>query len=338
MAEHAIFEIPRYTFLSGTTLDVKLAYKTFGKLNKNRDNVVVIPTFYGGRHAETEYMVGPGRAIDPAQYFVVIPDMLGNGLSTSPSNTPAPYGRGGFPLVSLYDNVLCQHQLLTEELKVKKIRLVAGFSMGAMQAFQWGAMFPDLVEAIAPICGAARVSDHNYLFVDSAVAALKLDPDFKDGWYDAPPLRGILTFGKVYAAWLFSQDFMRGAHYRDLGLGARHDVVLLTQNYFLHNDANDLIAMANTWMQGDISANPIFKGDFKRALKAIRCRAIVMPGTTDLYFRVADNEAEVKLMPNAVCRPIPSVWGHGAGFGLAPADNAFIDRAVAELLKPNRAS
>jgi homoserine O-acetyltransferase/O-succinyltransferase len=333
MADYETFEIPGYTVQSGVTLDLKLAYKTFGKLSRARDNAVIVPTFYGGRHPETEFMIANGRAIDTSKYFVIIPNMFGNGYSSSPHNTPAPYGRGGFPLISLYDNVVCQHRLLTEHLKVKRVRLVAGFSMGAMQTFQWGALYPDYVDAIAPICGAARISDHNYLFVDSAKAALRLDPDFKDGWYEAQPIRGVLTFGKVYAAWLFSQDFMRGMHYRDLGLGAKQDVVLLTQNYFLQNDANNLLAMADTWLNGDISANPVFKSDFKRAMGAIRARAIVMPGTTDLYFRVADNDAEVRLMPNAECRPIPSVWGHGAGFGLAPADNKFIDKALRELLK-----
>jgi homoserine O-acetyltransferase len=332
MRDDEVFEIPRFTTQSGVTLDLKLSYKTFGKLSPAGDNVVVVPTFYGGRHTETEYMLAPGRAIDPNRHFVVIPNMFGNGNSSSPSNTPAPYGRGGFPLMSLYDNILCQHKLLTEHLGVKRIRLVAGFSMGGMQSFQWGALFPDMVDAIAPICCSARISDHNWLFVDSAKASLMLDPDFKDGWYDAPPLRGLLTFGKVYAAWLFSQDFMREKLYQSIGLATRRDVVLLTQNYFLQNDANDLLAMADSWLNGDISANPVFGGDLARALAAIKCRAIVMPGATDQYFPPADNAIEVKHMPNAELRPIPSGWGHGAGFGLAPADNAFIDRALTELL------
>ncbi len=332
MADLATFEIPRYTLQSGTTLDLSLTYKTYGKLSKARDNVVVVPTFYGGRHAETEYMFAPGRAIDTKKYFVVVPNMFGNGASTSPSNAPAPHGRGAFPSVSLHDNVACQYKLLVEHLKVRRIRLVAGFSMGGMQAYQWGALYPDLVQAIAPICAAAKIADHNYMFVDSAVAALRLDPDFKDGWYAAPPMRGLRTFSKVYAAWLFSQDFMREQAYRDIGLRSRQDVVDLTFNYFLGNDANDLIAMATTWMHGDIGANDVFGGNLARALKAIKCPAIVMPGTTDLYFRVRDNELEVKQMPQAECLPIPSVWGHGAGFGLAAADNRFIDKALARLL------
>ena len=332
MSDYEIFEIPQYSTLGGITLDVRIAFKTYGKLSSSADNVIVIPTFYGGCHSETEYMMADGRAIDADKYFVVIPNMLGNGYSTSPSNTPAPYGAGGFPLMTLYDNVVCQHQLLTEHLGVKHIRLVTGFSMGAQQTFQWGALYPDLVDAIAPICGAARVSDHNGVFLASTLSALTTDPAYDDGWYGAPPVKGLLAFGHVYAGWLFSQDFFRERLYEQIGLASPEDVVKFTQSYFLQNDANDLVAMARTWLNGDVSANPVFEGDFAKALGAISARAVVMPGDTDLYFRVADNVDEVALMPNAELRPIPSKWGHGAGFGIDPADNAFIDAALTELL------
>ena len=112
MSDYEILEIPQFTTQSGITLDVKLAYKTYGKLSSAADNAVVIPTFYGGRHTETEYMIAEGRAIDTEKYFVVIPNMLGNGYSTSPSSTPAPYGRGAFPLTTLYDDVMCQQKLV----------------------------------------------------------------------------------------------------------------------------------------------------------------------------------------------------------------------------------
>jgi len=332
MSEFETFEIPGFTTQSGYTLTIRLAYKTYGHLSPKRDNAVLVPTFYGGRHTDTEYMFAPGRALDAQHFFIIVPNMLGNGYSTSPSNTPAPYGRGGFPLTTLYDNILVQHRLVTEHLGIERLRLVTGFSMGGQQSFQWGASFPDMVDAIAPICGSARISPHNYVFVDSAVNALKLDPAWNDGWYETQPLRGILTFGHVYSAWLFSQDFFRERLYLRIGLNSRDDVVKFTQSYFLANDANNLIAMARTWMAGDISDNPRYRGDFAAALRGIRCRAIVMPGDTDLYFRVPDNAYEVSQMPHAELRPIPSKWGHGAGFGIDADDNAFIDGALRELL------
>src|SRR5271167_705668 len=167
MADYEIFELGDVGLQSGITLrQAKLAYKTYGKLAPSRDNVIVMPTFYGGQHADTEPMMQAGRAVDPDRYFIIVPNMLGNGLSSSPSNTLPPFDRAAFPNVTLYDNVVCQHRLVTEHLGIDRIRLVVGFSMGAQQAFQWGALYSDMIGGIAPLCGSARTSPHNYLFLE----------------------------------------------------------------------------------------------------------------------------------------------------------------------------
>ena len=136
----------------------------------------------------------------------------------------------------------------------------------------------------------------------------------------------------MYAGWAFSQDFFREEEYRKLGMSSVEDVSAFLGDYFGRRDANDLLAMLWTWWHADISANDHFQGDFLAALRSITARAIVMPGETDLYFRVRDNELEVAEMPNAELRPIPSIWGHAAGFGVHPPDNAFLDKALEELL------
>ena len=326
------FTVTNFTTQSGVSFDARLAYKTYGALSSAKDNVVVLPTFYGGRHRDTEFMIGANRALDPDEYFIIIPNMFGNGLSSSPSNTPAPHGRGAFPEISLYDNVVCQQKLLSEHFEIERVRLVVGFSMAGMHAYQWGCLFPDMVEAIAPICAAAKTSRHNQLMLEGPLSALQADTAFNDGWYDAVPMKGMLAFGRVYAGWLFSQDFFRDELYAEINLHSIEDVARFTQAYFLQNDANDLIAMARTWRIADISANPVFYSDFAAALRAISARAIVLPAETDLYFRVTDNAREVSLMPNAELRPIPSRWGHAAGFGMNPQDSAFIDQALGDLL------
>jgi homoserine O-acetyltransferase/O-succinyltransferase len=333
MADYEIFELGAVALQSGITIhNAKLAYKTYGNLSPARDNVVVMPTFYSGQHTENEAMIGPGRAIDPSRHFVVVPNMFGNGLSSSPSNTPPPLDHAAFPNVSLYDNVTCQHRLLTEHLGVERVELVAGFSMGAQQAFQWGALYPDMVEAIAPFCGSARTSPHNWLFLEGVRSALLADDAFEDGWYKTPPVKGLVAFSRVYAGWAFSQAFFRDAEYHKLGLASTEDTVRFLEGFFRRRDANDLLAMLQTWQHADISRNSIFNGDLAAALGAIRCRAIVMPCETDLYFHVRDNQLEVERMPRAELRTIPSIWGHAAGLGLNPADNDFIDAALRELL------
>jgi homoserine O-acetyltransferase/O-succinyltransferase len=333
MPDHEFFELGDVVLQSGLTMrQAKLAYKTYGRLSSSRDNVIIMPTFYSGQHTDTEPMMRAGRALDPARYFIVVPNMFGNGLSSSPSNAPAPFDRAAFPNVTLYDNVVCQHRLVTEHLEIERILLVVGYSMGAQQAYQWGALYSDMVRAIAPLCGSARTSPHNHLFLEGVKAALLADGAFADGWYQTPPIKGLRAFSRVYAGWLLSQDFFREGEYRKMGFASVEDTVRFFEEYFRQRDANDLLAMIWSWQHADISANPQHKGDLAAALGAIHARAIVMPSTTDLYFRVRDNELEVAQMPNAELRPIPSIWGHLAASGRNPPDDEFIDAALRELL------
>ena len=233
MADHEVFELTDVALQSGVSLPrVELAYKTYGELNPARDNVVLMPTYYGADHVDTEAMIGAGHALDPARYFIVVPNLLGNGLSSSPSNTPPPFDRAAFPNVTVYDNVACQHRLVREHLGIDRLRLVTGFSMGAQQAFQWGALHSDMVDAIAPFCGSARTSPHNRLFLDSVRAALVTDAAFAEGRYEAPPAKGLRAFSVVYTGWAFSQDFFREEEYRKLGMSSVDDVVAYLTGYF----------------------------------------------------------------------------------------------------------
>jgi len=167
--DYEIFDLGNVKLLSGAILEsAKLAYKTYGSLNANCDNVVLLPTFYTGTHKRNEGFFGSGRAIDPSTHFVVSINMFGNGLSSSPSNALPPHDGPHFPLVTLWDNVACQKKLLTEHLGVKRIALVMGWSMAGCQAYQWGAQFPEMVNAILPFCSSAKTSPHNFVFLEGA--------------------------------------------------------------------------------------------------------------------------------------------------------------------------
>ena len=336
MTGYEIFDLGNLGLQSGATLrGAKLAYKTYGSLNRAGDNAIVFPTFFGGQHYQNEAVIGPDHALDPGRYFIIVPNMMGNGLSSSPSNTPMPYDRARFPHVSLYDNVAGQHRLVTEMFGIERIALAVGWSMGAQQAFQWGSLYPGMVERIAPICGSARTSRHNFVFLEGVKAALTADDAWANGWYEKPPYKGLRAMGRVYAGWAVSQAFYREEVYLGLGYSSLEDyLVAFWEGRRLGADANDLLAMIWTWQHADISANEEFNGDLPQALGAITARAIVMPGRTDLYFPPEDNEAEVGMMPNAELRPIESIWGHLAGGpGYNPADTAFVDAALRELLE-----
>ena len=335
MADYEVYDLGDVVLQSGITCrGARLAYKTYGELAADKSNVIVYPTSYGAQHYDTEWMIGEGRALDPTKYFIIIPNMFGNGLSSSPSNAVAPFDRSRSPQFTIYDNVVLQERLVREVFGVERIALVYGWSMGAQQAYHWGALFPDQVARICPVCGSAKTSPHNKVFLQGVRATLTADPNWRDDWFEAPPLRGLRAMGRVYAGWAMSQAFYREEGWREAGCSSLEDFLVSNwEGNFLKRDANNLLAMLWSWYNADISDNGRYGGDFDAALGAIQAKAIVMPSETDLYFPVEDNRREVARIPNAELRPIPSIWGHRAGNPVQNADDRrFIDEAVKELL------
>ncbi len=193
MSGYETFEVPDFLLQKGGVLPTaRLAYVTRGQLNAAKDNAVLVPSWYTGTHDDSEaYLLGEGRALDPSKYFIILTNLLGNGLSSSPSNSPAPVDRGRFPKVTIHDNVRLQHRLLTGRLGIERLRLVTGFSMGACQTFQWASQYPDMVQAACPIAGSARTGNYNKVFLLALRRALELDPAFNDGFYERPPVNGL---------------------------------------------------------------------------------------------------------------------------------------------------
>jgi homoserine O-acetyltransferase/O-succinyltransferase len=333
-AEHETYGLGEFTFADGQTLpEAHIAYATYGELDADRSNVIVLPTWFVGTHADHEWMIGEGGVLDTSRYFVVVPSMFGNGLSSSPSNTPAPFDRSRFPRHSIQDNVRAQHRLVTEHLGVTGIELVIGGSMGAFQAFQWGLSHADLVRRIMPTGGASQVAPHCRVFLEGVKAALLADPDFADGDYERPPERGLRAVGRVYAGWGLSQAFYRQGLYRQMGFDTI-DAFLVDfwEAYFAGLDANDLLSQLDTWQRADLAATDGYDGDLARALGDIRARAVLAPGEKDLYFPPEDMAWEAEQMPRAELDVIPGVWGHFSDSGVDPGCNEAVRRIAHRLL------
>ena len=332
--DYEIFDAGDVTLQSGDVFTaMQLAYKTYGRLNAAKDNVIVYPTSFSAQHFDTEWLVTPGQALDPERYFIVIPNLFGNGLSSSPSNTSG----FPFPRVSYHDAVMVQHRLLTERLGISTIALVYGWSMGGMQAYHWAAAFPEMVQRAAVVCGSARCSPFNHVFLEGVKAALTADPAFVDGRFIAQPVAGMRAMGRVYAGWAMSHGFYRDELWRELGFASLEDFLARSwDGAFARRDANDLLAQISIWQRGDISDSAAFGGDLPKAMAAIRARMLLMPGATDCYFQAQDNAAELPLLVNArsaELTPIPSLYGHRAGNPmLIPADRAFINETITAFL------
>jgi homoserine O-acetyltransferase/O-succinyltransferase len=329
---HREFALGRFGLVSGSNLpSARLAYRSYGRLNEAGDNCILLPSYYTGTHASYEPWIGRGRLLDPSRWFVVAVNMFGNGLSTSPSyGDPAIQG-AAFPDVGVADNVIAQHRLLSS-LGVQKIRMVAGWSMGALQAYEWAVRYPEMVESILPIAGAAKCSPHNFVFLEGVKAALAADPVYDGGRYRSQPRQGLRAFGTVYAGWAYSQAFFRNGSYRELGYESLDHLLAGWASDHEEMDANNLISVLGTWQRADVGTAA--RGGLKGALRQVEARCIVMPSTTDLYFPATDSSAEVDLLPNAELRPLVSELGHVAGRpGIRAAETAQIGEAMRLLLE-----
>jgi len=336
VADHETFELGPLALQRGLTLPrAHLAYKSYGRLAPDKSNVILYPTSYGAHHTDIDWLIGPGRVLDPERYFIVIPNQLGNGLSTSPSNLAEPFGGGRNPVFTHWDNVHAQERLLRETFGVTKLALVYGWSMGGQQALHWGAILPNRVAGICAVCTSARTSPHNKVFLEGIRATLTADGAWRDGRFIERPVRSLRAFARVYAGWAMSQAFYREKLWATVGFASLEDYLVRGwEGNFLRRSAEDLLSMIETWYQSDISDNPIYGGNIEAALGAITARSIIMPSTTDLYFTLADGEAETRLMPNAELRPINSIWGHRAGNPVqCPEDEAALRQAVRDLLE-----
>jgi homoserine O-acetyltransferase len=330
----SVFEAGDVALQCGVTLpDCKLVYVTHGTLNAAKDNVIVYNTRYAGTHVENMYLVGTGLALDPARYFIVIPNMLGNGVSSSPSNQPAPFAGPNFPAVTQYDNVVLQERMLREVFGIESIALAVGWSMGGQQALQWASLFPDRIKSVACIAGNATTTPHTFTFLEGPKAALTLDPHWNGGMYATPPYKGLTAKARVWSAWALSQEWYKRELWTAMGCASLDEYLTKIWDPIYHRrDANDLLSMIRTWQICDLANNPAYGGDRAKAYGAIAARAFLMPSRTDLYFRPEDNASEVALMPNAELRVIESVWGHYAGGGRNAPDTEFIDANLKELL------
>ncbi|MDX6253568.1 MAG: homoserine O-acetyltransferase/O-succinyltransferase [Kribbellaceae bacterium] len=326
--QNGIFELGELPVERGGVIrDAKLSWQTHGTLSPARDNVIVYPCSYGATHETQDWLVGP--VLDPERWFIVIPDMFSNGLSSSASTDPE------YPsLVTMADNVHAQYRLLTEQFGVTRVAAAYGFSMGAGQAYHWATLYPDFVERAIVVCGSARTSLHNRVFLRGLLSILEAAPEhLGNGRFSSEPVAAMRAFAHVYAGWGLSQDFYRARLFESLG-APDLDTFLQTDwvDRFAEGRAADKYAQALTWLEADVSTP--YGGDLDVALGSIVARVLLMPSATDLYFRTADNELELASLRKAELVEIPSIWGHRAGSPAdIPADLEFLGRHVRAFLE-----
>ena len=331
------FALGPFHFHCGQRLaDAQLAYRVYGTLNAERSNLVLYPSSYGAWPEDIDWVVGP--ILDPARWCVLLVSQFGNGRSSSPSNSAMGLAEQGW-VVSHSDNIKAQRRLVTELFGVERIALIYGWSMGAQQAYHWGALAPEAVERLCCLCGTARTTPHNRLFLLSLRHALTADPAWNGQRFTGLPEQGLRGFALIYASWAASQSFYRERRHEALGYGSVDTYV--EQAWlpaYRRHDPHDLLAMLDTWLGNDLAvavatANGSVKpDDLGAALGAIQARTTVIAGRHDLYFPPDDCAFEAALIPGCRFEVIESVLGHRAGNPSdAPREQAQIRAAVDRL-------
>ena len=332
---YEFFDVGEFQLEEGGVIPyLQLAYVTHGELNADKSNAILIPTWFSGTSGDWDNYIGPGRALDPEKYFIIVINQIGNGVSTSPHNSPEPIAMANFPHVRIGDDVRAQHQLITEMFGIKELALVVGGSMGAQQTYEWAVRYPDMVKRAAPIAGTAKNTVHDFIFTQTLLDAITSDPGWNGGNYSSHTevADGLKRHADIWAVMGLSTEFYQQEKWRMFGVETAEQFTNgFLQPLFQSLDPNSLLTMGWKWQRGDVSRHT--NGDLAAALGRIKAKVMVMPIDEDMFFPVRDCAAEQALIPNSELKIISSICGH---FGLFGADGAEyfnqIDQHLSELL------
>jgi homoserine O-acetyltransferase len=298
----------------------RMGYRTWGTLNPDRSNAVLIPTWFSGNSAGSGAMAtGDDKLVDPAKYFVVVIDALGDGVSSSPSNSTTQPGPM-FPAFTTRDMVNTEYRLATETLGIKHLHAVMGVSMGGMQTFEWMVNYPDFMDEAIPIVGSPKLTGYDLLLWHGEEDALKSDPAWQNGHYTQRP-----PMGAVEA--LHDMHLTTPAHY-----ARTHSPDQFAAGYeayytkgILPFDANDWLSQLEAMIDHDVA----HAGSMEEAEKRVKAHVLVVVAAQDHMVNPQPAEDFAKAI-GAKVFVLDSDCGHistGCEVGkLAPIVRAFLSR------------
>lgn len=298
--EQKFVKLGDFELVSGQILrDCRIGYRTFGQLNADKSNVILMPTWATGTSEQLHWNVGAGKLADSSKYYVVLVDALANGVSSSPSNSQS-QPHMNFPKITIRDMVNSQHQLLTRELGIHHLKAVMGISMGGMQTFQWMVSYPDFMDRAVPIVGSPRLAPYDLVLWKAEIDAIKNDPKWMNGDYTANPATLLLAeigalIGKTPER--YNQETSRENVFQKLQEEAHQP----------NPDANDHLRQMEAMMSLDVS--DAFGGSIERAAAAVKARVLVVVGTYDHVVTPGPAKNFAKIMGAEVLE-LPSDCGH----------------------------
>ncbi|NOX89148.1 MAG: homoserine O-acetyltransferase [Calditrichaeota bacterium] len=351
---------------SGDVLtEVRVAFETYGRLNRTSDNAVLVcHALTGDAHAAgfTEIddqildqiplygskkpnqpgwwdgLIGPGKTIDTERFFVVCSNILGSCYGTTGPNSidpesGKPYGPN-FPEITVRDMIKVQKRLL-EYLRVQKLVTVIGGSLGGMQTLEWALMYPETVKSVISIAAAARHSAWAIGFNHLARQAIKNDPLWNNGYYRQQPENGLALARQIgMVSYRTDISFQRrfGREKQNNGQPGQFKV----ESYLSYQgdklvkrfDANSMITLTKAMDRHDVGFN---RGGVKKALSSIKAKALCIGIDTDILYPAIEQKEIADHIPNGVYREIKSPDGHDAFLIEFDQLNAIINEFLGEI-------
>jgi homoserine O-acetyltransferase len=328
---HQLYKIGDLKLESGETIrDFSISYVTHGTLNAKKSNAILMVTAISGNHHRLDFLIGLGKALDTDKYFIVCIDAIGNGLTTSPSNSTAqPHMK--FPHFLIRDMVTSQYKLMTERLGIQHVVTVIGPSMGGMQALQWGVSYPDFMDSLVALVPLAHTPAWTVTVLEATRKAIMLDPAWKGGDYTEPPEQGIrlwrdiLNFLAARTPELSRDQF---PNQLDILPWIKEQETGLLKAF----GANDWIYQTWAYDQHDIGTTPGMNGDVAKALRTIKAKTLIMVGTKDLLNPEWEPREAARYIRDVRVSTISpgTVTGHASAGGALPADVDFLNGQIAE--------
>lgn len=298
--------------------DCRIGYRTLGKLDSNKSNVILFPTWAGGTTEQLISNVGQGKLIDSATYYVIAIDALGNGVSSSPSNSKL-QPRMTFPKFTFRDMVNAQHLVLTKILHLNHVKAVIGISMGGMQTFQWIVSYPDFMDKAIPIVGSPQLAPYDLMHWQTQIDAITTDPAWNKGNYAANPARvAEAEFGSLLLTTPenYNKRMTRQQVFEEL-----EKAKSATGGF----DANNKIRQVQAMIALDV-AEP-FDGSLKRAAATVKTKVLVIAAKFDHVVTPAPALEFGRLLGSKVLI-LEGDCGHSA----PSCESSTVNKAVADFL------
>jgi homoserine O-acetyltransferase/O-succinyltransferase len=329
---HQKFEEGNLKLESGEVIeDFSISYVTHGTLNPNKTNAILMTSSIAGNHHRIDFLIGPGKALDTDKYFIIATDAIGNGLSTSPSNSKTQHGTK-FPHFTIRDMVESQYRLVTEKFGITHLFAVSGASMGGMQTLQWGVSHPEMMTALIALTPMARTPAWSVAVNEATRKALIADADYDNGDYTKQPEKGWRAWVDVLLTLATRTPDGLKAEYPN-GLDVVNWIKGFEDNWLKGGfDANNWIWQTWAYDRHDVGTTPGFNGDTTKALESIKAKAVLMNAPGDLYNPTAEAAEDSKHIPGAEYIVIPSLQGHFAASPAKPADVEFMNKKITEFL------